>query len=116
MSNRNRTAGHNYERETVKLLNPQFPNIVTARAESRNMDNKGVDIFGDSLPVHIQCKLSQNQPNFYTLLYNDNLPTDKDTVVFWKKVEKAKTRFVSKEQIVSMKLETFLKLINSFKI
>ena len=55
MANRNRTAGNNFERLIVNELKELgFDDVVTSRAESRNMDNRGVDIFGNNFPFYIQ--------------------------------------------------------------
>jgi Holliday junction resolvase len=114
MANRNRTAGNNFERLIVNELKGQnFEDVVTSRAESRNMDNKGVDIFGDSLPVHIQCKCSKSYPKNHDLLTSELLPTDKPTVVFHRLVKKANTRFVTQGDYVTMKKEDFYKLLGN---
>jgi len=107
----NRTAGHNYERLCVKRLRDNgYSDAVTSRSESRNMDNKGVDIFGSSLPIHIQCKNSLKEIKYHTLLNEERLPTDKPLVIFHKKTRKSNTKFVTEGEYVIMKYETFNQL------
>ena len=115
---RNRTAGHNYERQIVKELKERGYSAVTSRAESRNMDNRGVDIFtdlnnleGKELPVHIQCKNKTNQFNVGDILGSDALPTNKPTVIFHKKTKKATSKFVTEGEFVYMTKEAFYELL-----
>lgn len=114
----NRTSGNNYERKIVNELKEiGFNDVVTSRAESRNMDAKKVDVFGKSLPVHIQCKNTKD--NFKIAdYYNENkdiFPTDKPVVIFHKKTKKAKTKFISEGEYVYMKKEDFYKFIEMLK-
>jgi hypothetical protein len=114
MANRNRTAGNNFERLVVNELKEQgFEDVVTSRAESRNMDNRGVDIFGNSLPIYVQCKCSKSYPKNHDLLTSELLPTDKPTVVFHRLVKKANTRFVTQGDYVTMTKEDFYKLLKN---
>ena len=108
----NRTRGNQYERDLVNELKELgFKDVVTSRAESRNMDNKGVDVFGDSLPVHIQAKNYTKYPDINSLLTSELLPNDKPTVIIHKKTKKANTRFMTQGEYVYMKKEDFYNLI-----
>lgn len=108
----NRTAGHNYERLCVKRLKELgFDDAVTSRAESRNMDNKGVDIFGSSLPFHIQCKNSVKEVKYHKLMSEERLPTDKPFVIFHKKTRRTEKNFILEGEYVIMKYDTFEKLL-----
>jgi hypothetical protein len=90
-------------------------NVVTTRSESKALDNKGVDIFGDKLPFYVQCKVMQNNPNYHELITRKELPKDKPLVVFHKKVEKAGEKFMPKGEYVTMTKEVFYNLIKQFK-
>lgn len=108
----NRTAGHNYERKIRNELEKLgFSEVVTSRAESRNMDNKGVDIFGPDLPFHVQCKNSKDRQHYETLLLEDRLPEDKPTILFHKYTKKAEKRFVCIDEFVILRKEDFYNLI-----
>lgn len=113
MANRNRTAGHSYERLIVNDLKDLGYDVVTARSESRNADNAGIDIFGD-FPFYIQCKVYKGYPKLNELINNDRPQRfqDKPIIVFHKKVRKANTKFVTEDEFVSMRKEDFYKLIN----
>tara|TARA_R110002020_G_scaffold85441_4_gene210918 strand:+ start:2981 stop:3349 length:369 start_codon:yes stop_codon:yes gene_type:complete len=107
-SSRNRTAGNNYERFCVKRLKENgVLDVVTSRAESRNMDNRGVDIFGPSIPYHIQCKNTIKDVKYHDLLTEERLPTDKPLIIFHKRTEKRGKVFRQVGEYVIMKYETF---------
>lgn len=112
MANRNRTAGHNYERAIVKDLTDLGYDVVTARAESRNADNAGIDIIGN-FPYYIQCKIYKGYPKLHELINNERPDRfkDKPIIVFHKKVKKANTRFVTEDEFVSLRKDDFYNLI-----
>jgi len=115
-SNRNRSAGHSLERLIVRELKELGYDAVTARAESRNMDNRGIDIFSppycsNPLPVHIQCKNTVINPHYEDLLTSELLPNDKPTVVVHRKTKKANSRFVTQGDYVIIKKNDFYNLI-----
>ena len=92
MANRNRTAGNSYERKIVnevKALTGET--FVTSRAESRNMDNLGVDVFN---PKHFNPRL---------------LPL----IVFHNKVEKSTKNFISTGEYVIMEKREFYSIVQS---
>lgn len=107
MSNRNRTAGHNWERTCAKRLREKGHEVLVSRAESKNMDDKGVDLFGDSLPFHIQCKNSVKELKYHNLLTSDKLPKDKVTILMHKKTRKSNTNFITEGEYVIMTYDTF---------
>lgn len=116
MGRNNRTAGNGYERAIVRELKEYgYSDAVTTRSESRNMDNRGVDIMGDNLPVYIQCKNSQNTPNIHKLLTSKLLPNDKPVVVFHKKTKKSAKNFVKEGEYVYMTKEDFYNMLNSLE-
>jgi hypothetical protein len=116
----NRTAGHNYERslrsefEALASKYISNPEIFTARAESRNMDNRGVDIFGPSIPFHIQAKNSVSDIKYSKYFLNEELPKDKPLVLIHKKTKKSNTRFVKVAEYAVMPKEFFIELLTSY--
>lgn len=114
MANRNRTAGHNYERQIVKEVKQLgYEKVVTSRSESRNMDNSGVDIFDPTgvFPFYIQNKIYKGYPKLDELINGENIAKDKPLLVFHKKVEKRNKRFVTQDEFVSMRKEVFYDLL-----
>lgn len=114
MPNRNRSQGNGYERVIVNELKELgYTDVVTSRAESRNMDNKGIDVFGNSLPWFIQCKLTKDRPNYHKLILDTKeLDNTKPLLIFHRLVKKATTRFVAQGDYVIMEKSEFYKLIN----
>ncbi len=118
MARNNRTAGNQAERDIVKELKELgYTDVVTSRAESRNMDAKKVDIFGESLPVHIQVK--NTQMNLKVADYyeenKDIFPKDKPVVIFHKKTKKQKTRFYEQGTFVYMPKDVFYNMLKLIK-
>ena len=111
--NRNRTAGIRAEQKIVRELKDLgFDNVVTSRAESKNMDDKGVDIFQTpgskfELPCYFQIKKSINTPNIEECIVD----LDKPTVIIHTKVQKRKTRFFETGDYVYMEKDFFYKLL-----
>jgi len=110
-SKRNRTAGHGFERciiNELKLLG--FPEAVSARSESRNLDDKGVDICNVK-PYNIQCKNTVLTPNYHELI--TNMPQDPEVanIVIHRKTKKANTRFVTQDDYVLMRKADFYKIL-----
>jgi hypothetical protein len=103
-NNRNRNAGHLWERDIVHTLKEMGYEAVTSRQESHSADARGIDIISD-YPFKIQAKSMQNQPPFHTLLTE----TDAE-VVFFRKTEKKGKRFYTQGEYAILPLGEFLKL------
>lgn len=118
MSNRNRSAGNNFELIIINELKEMGYEAVSTRAESRNADARGIDIITD-LPFNPQCKISINQPNIHKLL------TETDTdLIFYRRVVakdykqkngKTKRTFVKDGDYVMMEKSAFYNLIKKIK-
>ena len=106
MPNRNREAGHKYERDILKKLKPLFPDIDTSRNESRKLDALGVD-FCHTKPFNFQCKLSVTKPSYNVL---ERMPEGKNVIIHGH-VVKGQKNFRKKEDYVIMRLDTFIDLI-----
>jgi len=106
MSNRNRTAGNNFERDIVKNLRERGWDVHTSRFASKMLDNEGIDLYGD-YPRKVQCKASVNTPKIHDLLTT----TAADTI-FWRRMEKHKTQFYAEGEYVILNLEDFLNIID----
>jgi len=115
--NRNRTAGHNYERQIVNELKNMNMFCVTSRSESRNMDNKGIDIFGDELLHDIQCKIKKSisKREINNILLNTGRD-EKDLVIFHKHVKRSeKGIFLPQGEFVYMKKNTYYNMIKQIR-
>jgi hypothetical protein len=110
---RNRVAGSNLERDSVKLLKPLFPKACTSRSESRNRDNQKVDLCHTG-NLNVQCK-NYSKPIKYDEVL-DEMPNEKGqmNVIFDRQTRKHPTsgRFMKKGEYVHMHLEDFITLIS----
>jgi hypothetical protein len=96
-SNRNRTAGHNYERQLVKEFKELgYGSCCTSRSESKNRDDAGVDLCYSG-PWNVQAKYTKNAPNMHTLL--DSMPKEEGqiNVVFHKRKNVGETVTMTKK-------------------
>lgn len=118
MSNRNRTAGNNFERLIVRELKLLNFDVVTSRSESRNMDNLGVDIFSplgvkNIFPFYIQCKNSQNKPNYHELI--KNMPNDRIPIILHRQTHKVNSKFITDGDYVIIKKQDFYSILQNNK-
>src|ERR1700744_2425012 len=74
-TNRNRDAGHGFERWIVKwFIKLGFPHVVTSRSESRSRDNDQIDVLNKDeyingrLPYNVQGKCYSSTPD-YSLIF-----------------------------------------------
>jgi hypothetical protein len=116
MANRNRTAGIKAEQKIAKELRELgFDGVVTTRAESKNLDDKGIDltqIMGSKkiLPCHIQIKKTVQTPKISELITT----LDKPLIVIHIKEEKKGSRFYEVGEYVYMDKEFFYKLLQKW--
>jgi len=110
MSNRNRTAGHNWERETTKKYRELGFNATTSRYTSREKDDQKVDLCGTE-PINIQAKFTKNYPDFHSLL--NEMPNDGNYNVVHHKRNRGKGK--PKEHIVVMLEEDWLQIVEVLK-
>ena len=101
MSNRNRTAGLNYERQIARELRNIGFEAVTSRYESRSLDDSGVDL-ATNFPLNPQMKVSINQPNVHELIST----TDAE-IIFYKRVKKAGGKFMPQGEYVLLRKQDF---------
>jgi hypothetical protein len=111
----NKNAGSSYERLIVNELKELGYDVVTSRAESRNMDNKKVDVFSplgveNSFPYYVQCKISKNNPNYDEIL--KEMPKDRVPVIFHRKVSKATKNFMANGDYVILQKSDFYDIVN----
>ena len=120
-SSRNRVAGHNWERDIVKLLNDYklFPKVGTSRHLSSYYDAKKIDILTEDLTKFDKLGLAiQAKSNTITVPYPKLLSQLKETIdsnhlnvipiVFHKQTERVNNRFMPRETYVSLLMKDFL--------
>ena len=109
MANKNRDRGNAYELQCIKKLKHLYPNAVSSRSESKNLDNKQVDICYTG-KFHIQCKLMATKPDYKIL---SEMPQDKIPVIFHKYSRKKEggKNFISEGEFAILRLEDFIKIM-----
>lgn len=115
--NRNRTAGHSWERTCINILKkiPYFKNSVSTRSESRNRDNDKIDIMNKNedengrLIFDIQCKTTCNTLNYSKVIESMNIK--KMPLIFHRQTEKKGKTFYKKEDYIIMKMDDFIEIL-----
>ncbi len=108
MASRNRTAGHNWERECIKDLKVVFPSAISSRMESKRADDAGKDICNTG-DFDFQCKNTAKKLDYDEVL--DDIETDGIKVILHKLTEKKGNRFIVKDKYAIMKYEDFIDLL-----
>lgn len=112
--NRNRVAGHNYERDICNYFKSiGFIKCKTSRQASRLLDDNKIDLA--YLPFNIQCKYVNSPINYVKLLSEINtcIKTNLEhrvqypTIIFHKRK--------NKDTLVVMTIEELTKLLNNYE-
>lgn len=118
-SNRNRSAGHGWERELAKCFHILgFPHVVTSRSESRSRDAQGVDLvnkderLNGQFPFNVQAKNMVGHIKYAKLL--SELPTETGVlnVVLHKQTEKHGARFRTQGAYAILPIADFFSLLS----
>lgn len=123
--NRNRTAGHNWERYCLNVLKviPYFKNLVTSRSESKRRDDRGIDLMNQDeadngrIIFDIQCKTTCNSINYNKLI--KELGTDRVPLVLHRKTEKKGKVFRKEDDYAILRFDDFLEIlkrVNDFNL
>lgn len=110
---KSRTKGYSLELEVRDKLKELGFNTVTARGESKKIDNSKIDIIDldKRLPVNIQCKHYANTPSYFTI--RDACPDkNKPFMVAWKK--SASGGELSPGTIAMIPIDFFYKLLDAY--
>ena len=112
MSNRNREAGHNWERVCIDWLKKYFPFAVSSRSESKRMDDKGVDIMNHNeadngrMKLDFQCKNTATKADYPAII--DRMPNPDKAVVLHKLTKKSKEgKFMPQGEYAIMRISLF---------
>ena len=100
-----RKKGHSYELDIRDFFRKNgYPDAVSSRSESKNMDDKGVDLCFTG-PYHVQAKAVEKLGSVHDVIAR--MPADKIRLVFHKRNRKG--------TIVSMTMDDFEKLMSQYK-
>lgn len=103
---KSRTKGHTFERKMAEELREFFPDVCTSRAESKRLDDKGVDLAFTN-KFNFQCKAVEKlSPSYHDILMS--MPDDDDINIILHKRNR-------KGIVVSMNFEDFKKILYILK-
>jgi len=121
MSNRNRSVGHSWERDVVKLLKSIFPHIATARACNRKRDSEKVDLVNEDelangrLPYNLQCKCMTGNIDAEKLLQELPIIPGIPNIVLHRRTKKVNTKFRVTGEYAYMHASDFINLLQIIK-
>lgn len=117
MGIRNRRRGHSYETKIAKELREITGDeaICTSRSESKNLDDKKIDIADPNhvLPFYCQLKATQATPQIKKLFEEVGLK-DRPFVIFWNAQEAKETKQISKGEFCILNKSFFYELLKCY--
>lgn len=110
--NKNRTRGIREELDIIKKLKELGYFYLSSRSESKNADDKGIDLVVDpnhniTLPIPVslpQIKKCINIPDLNKIFINAN-------ILFWNRQKKVTKNFVSTGKYVILEQKNFWELL-----
>lgn len=111
---KSKNKGASFETEVIKNLKEiGYIDCCRAAGESKKLDNNKIDIADTShrLPVNIQCKHTQNLPNYFKIK-DDCSDKEKPFVLAWKKAAEGGANSLGTVAIVPM--DFFYTLLDSY--
>jgi hypothetical protein len=111
-SKKSRNKGSAWETEVVNKLNSIGYNTCRAAGESKSLDNNKVDIadLDGNLEIAIQCKNTQNLPNYFKL--RESCTDPRPFCLLWKKV--ADVGSVSDGSVAIIPSDFLFELLNKY--
>lgn len=112
---KSKSKGSAFEYEVVKKLKELgYEGCVTAKGESKRVDNNKIDIIDTNgeLPVNIQCKHYANTPSYFSIR-EQCTDSSKPFVLLWKK--SAEEGSISPGTVAILPIEYFYELIRKQK-
>lgn len=126
MASRNRSAGHNYEKDIARILRDiGFQYTVTSRSENRSRDGQKVDLCNKDelvngrLPYNVQCKSAAKSLKYIELLAEmpDCSANTNINVVLHRKTAKSKGgKFMVKGEYAILSQKDFLFLVELVEV
>lgn len=117
-SSYSKSKGNAYEVQIAKeLAYCGYPNVVTSRSESKNMDDKKVDLIDKDgrLPINIQLKKTQNIPSYFRIAEECPLK-DKPFCIIWnaQKLKEGQVNISSVGEIALIPKQFFYELLKAY--
>jgi len=93
----------------IQKIKHLFPEAVSSRSESKNLDNKKVDICNTG-DFYIQCKNTSSKVDYHKVI--SEMPKDKICLIAHKYTKKSNKNFVKQGEYIILKFEDFISLIS----
>jgi len=110
---KSRNKGSQLETDVVnKLKEIGYTGVCRAAGESKKLDNNKIDIAdtNNELEYAIQCKSTQNLPNYYTI--RESCTDPRDLILIWKKT--AEENSISKGTLAILPVDLFYKFLEHY--
>ena len=104
--------GNNYELKIIKeLINLGYPGLVSARSESKNLDNDKIDIADplNNLPFYVQCKCTKTYPKYDSII-EDCPRKDRPLIIFHNKQVNKQVNMGSSGEYIILEEEYYKKI------
>lgn len=116
---RNRSAGHGWETEVVRILRDRkiYPKAITTRNGSRVLDALGIDAMNEGEETHgimddtVQCKNTIGGVNYHELISGMQKAGRPHPVVFHKRTSRREANVVLKGHYCTTTMATYLELM-----
>lgn len=115
---RNRSAGHSWERDLVKLFRSiGYPHVVTSRSESKSRDDQKIDLINKDeykngrLPYNVQAKNTKGHLAYGKIMAEIPHVPNVVNVIIHNQTEKVGERFVTRDRFAILRLDDFITLI-----
>lgn len=122
MSQRNRDAGHSFERDCVnEFRKAGFEYVQTSRQANRQRDAEKVDLaYADEIrhgrfPYNVQCKTTAATLNYLKVMDEIPLIPGIRNIVVHKKTKRQGTKFVTKGRYVFMYSADFFEMLTELE-
>lgn len=112
----NRSRGHNFETKIAKELRDLgFTGVVTARSESKKVDNGKIDLIdtNNKLPAQIQLKKTIATPQFFKIR-SESIADPKYFTLIWSKQEAKEKNICTVGEVVMISKEFFYELLKQY--
>ena len=110
---KSRNKGSQLETEVVNRLKEiGYSGVCRAASESKKLDNNKIDIadINNELEIAIQCKSTQNLPDYYTI--REACTDPRDLALIWKKT--AEENSISKGTLAIIPFNLFLEFLKFY--
>lgn len=122
MSNRNREAGHSYERDCIKQFRKAgFKHVKSSRQVNRSRDAQKIDLANEDeldngrFPFNVQCKNIAGACNYHKVMEEIPIIPGIKNVVLHKRTKKIGSKFITEGRYALMYEADFFQLVQQLE-